>query len=393
MLVCGLEVNSFINYNNDDDDESVASSNLATSDVNAQRVRPNRRSAPQDSQLDSEYPKPTSSSHRRSGGPILATPDLNEKGDGNTPQDIAAKIASLKLTQNSDKRAANRRQQLQSSGPLNQDGRRSRGKKFSKAPPELTGLFFKSKADHLLDGDSTPSRHNDSEEEVESYGRDFKETYSLRNTRNMTYIDSHCHIDFLFKRHSMGKDRRWADYNSKYFQYSPESFEGFVAIYCEPYAFKDFMSYPHLLREPGVNCVAAFGIHPHSAQYYNEDIENRLRRALEHPKCTALGEIGLDYSDRASGASESIQKKVFIRQLQLAKEFRKNLVLHCRDADQDFNQILRDHMPKDWVMHRHCFTENVRLLDELLRTFPNMYIGFTNLIAFSSAHEPREAAR
>ena len=337
--------------------------------------------------------------------PVLGdAPEENPAATGDSPQSVVAKFEKLKMSQSSssEKRAANRRNQLQSSGKGILDtpssgggsggGGGRKGKKFTKAPVEFTNMLFKSKGDLLTEGMSSYTQ-SDSEDEVESWGRQFKEKFSLEKTTGEKFVDSHCHIDFLLKRHNMRKDSKWSEYNRRHFAYVPESFEGLVAVFCEPYAFREFQTYHHLLSEPGVNCVAAFGIHPHSAQHYNDDIEQRLIKALQHERCTALGEIGLDYSERASGASEAVQQRVFRRQLNLALKTGKNLVLHCRDADRDLNRILQEEMPRDWVMHRHCFTENVSLLEELLKTFPNMYIGFTNLICLGSAYEPREAAR
>lgn len=49
-----------------------------------------------------------------------------------------------------------------------------------------------------------------------------------------------------------------------------------------------------LLREDGV--WAAFGCHPHMVRDYDEETDEHLIKALEHPRVVALGEIGLDYS-------------------------------------------------------------------------------------------------
>ena len=300
--------------------------------------------------------------------------------------------------QQEDKRMELRRQQI-FGGPgsfaksMEKSSSRGSGKvKFVKATA-LTQHFVNpqqnSLADRLRDIETqSPQKPSAT---VEEWGRNFQSDYSLKKTSNQTYIDSHCHIDFLYKRHNLPKDCRLKFYNDKHFPYQPESFEGFVSVYCEPYAFQNFKSYPFLLNEPNVNCVAAFGIHPHSAHLYNDKVERELRIALDHEKCTALGEIGLDYSDRASEAPKNIQKDVFIKQLQLALDKKKNVVLHCRDADEDMNEILKRYCP-GITMHRHCFTENRKLLGYLLKTFPKMYIGFTNLISLKSADDPRQAA-
>ena len=322
---------------------------------------------------------------------------------GDNPDDsvsqLSEKVSSLDTRSQEEKRTELRRQQMfgrpsSFARSMEKSGSRGTGKvKFVKATA-LTQHFVnpqqKSLADRLHDIENQ-SPQSSSSANVEEWCRNFKSLYSLKNTGNQTYIDSHCHIDFLYKRYNLQKDCKFKYFNDKHFPYQPESFEGFVSVYCEPYAFQSFKSYPFLMEDRDVNCVAAFGIHPHSAHLYNDKVEKEMLIALDHPKCTALGEIGLDYSDRAAEAPAEVQKKVFIQQLKIALTKRKNVVLHCRDADDDMNEILKKYAP-GITMHRHCFTENRKLLGYLLKNFPNMFIGFTNLISLKSADDPRQAA-
>lgn len=51
-----------------------------------------------------------------------------------------------------------------------------------------------------------------------------------------------------------------------------------------------------LLDEDGV--YGAYGCHPHMAREYDCEVDENLIRALSHPSVVALGEIGLDYSQK-----------------------------------------------------------------------------------------------
>ena len=45
-------------------------------------------------------------------------------------------------------------------------------------------------------------------------------------------------------------------------------------------------------------------------------------------------------------------------------------------------------VPREWRIHRHCFTQDIDTAREWLAAFPNMYFGFTPLITRKSA--PRQ---
>jgi TatD DNase family protein len=66
---------------------------------------------------------------------------------------------------------------------------------------------------------------------------------------------------------------------------------------------------------------------------------------MKHPRCVALGEIGLDYHYTRS--PRQIQQTVFIRQLRNAVRLGKPLVLHTREADDDIKRIMKAEIPKD----------------------------------------------
>ncbi|KAL3224783.1 hypothetical protein MRX96_026370 [Rhipicephalus microplus] len=157
---------------------------------------------------------------------------------------------------------------------------------------------------------------------------------------------------------------------------SPLNYEGCVAVFCDPDTFKKRSVWRGLLAEKGV--WGAFGCHPHMAKLYDEDIEDAMIDALEQPKVVALGEIGLDYSSN-NNCDHKLQQLVFRRQLQLASKGKLPLVIHSRDATQDTLRILKEEMPADWPIHRHCFTGGWTEAQQWMDTFPNLFLGLTPL--------------
>jgi len=85
---------------------------------------------------------------------------------------------------------------------------------------------------------------------------------------------------------------------------------------------------------------ASVGVHPHDAKEFTEaDIPQLTRWLTTEKKVRALGEIGLDYYYDLS--PRDVQREAFARQLDLAYELGKPVILHIRDAHGDTIDILR----------------------------------------------------
>ena len=183
------------------------------------------------------------------------------------------------------------------------------------------------------------------------------------------FIDTHCHLDYVFERyHHRGT---FNDFANRY-NY-PTNFEGCISTFCDPAAFSSLGSWRDLLSEP--NVWGAFGIHPHNAKYFHTNgLVDKLLEGLQHPKCVAFGEIGLDYSDHSPSEPQT-QREILRHQLQLVIPFGKPLILHCRDAEQDLFQILTESLPQEWFIHLHCFTGELHVALQFMEQFPNLYLG------------------
>ncbi|KAJ3218924.1 hypothetical protein HDU67_003563 [Dinochytrium kinnereticum] len=135
----------------------------------------------------------------------------------------------------------------------------------------------------------------------------------------------------------------------------------------------------------------AVGVHPYHGRLYNNAVERDIISALAHPKNVALGEIGLDYAK--STVPKDLQKKVFIKQINLAITHQKPLVIHTREADTDTLEILQTYLPHTHPVHVHCFTSSAYLADKLLTHFPNAFLGFTGVVTFHNARNVQEIVR
>lgn len=196
----------------------------------------------------------------------------------------------------------------------------------------------------------------------------------------MDFIDTHCHLDSILERLEASD---FPDYRSRFL---PAGFGGCITISCHPASIDATLA---LMREPGVH--GAFGIHPHDAKSYDEDLEKKLVGAMADPKSVAWGEIGLDYHYTMS--PPETQREVFARQIRKGVELGKPLIIHTREAETETLEILRQEAPKDWKIHVHCFTSSPDMAEKLLDGFPDLCLGFTGIVTFKNAQELQEVVK
>ncbi|KAF8880294.1 hypothetical protein BD779DRAFT_1446351 [Infundibulicybe gibba] len=133
------------------------------------------------------------------------------------------------------------------------------------------------------------------------------------------------------------------------------------------------------------------GVHPHEAKHYNDDVEKDILEAMAHPRCVGWGEMGLDY--HYDNSPRDVQQVVFARQLKQAVKLGKSLTIHTREADEDTERILKEEVPPNHKIHIHCFTDSPDFGQRLLDYFPNLCIGITGVITYSSNTDTSEIVR
>ena len=128
----------------------------------------------------------------------------------------------------------------------------------------------------------------------------------------------------------------------------------------------------------------AIGVHPYDIESFKSlDFE----KYINHEKCVAIGECGLDYfrlegSDEEKEIEKQNQKKVFIAQIELAKKYKKPLIVHIRDASSDSKKILLDYNASEVGGVLHCFNADEELLSLAKENF---YFGIGGVLTFKNA--------
>ncbi|MFM2486010.1 TatD family hydrolase [Celerinatantimonas yamalensis] len=118
------------------------------------------------------------------------------------------------------------------------------------------------------------------------------------------------------------------------------------------------------------------GCHPHQASTFQTGDRQRIAQLCAHRKVVAVGECGLDYNRNYS--DPSVQRDVFAQQLDIAIELQKPVLLHERDAEDDFMDILAPRLAELPAAVLHCFTGSAGSLTRYLDA--GLYIGITGWI-------------
>jgi len=128
---------------------------------------------------------------------------------------------------------------------------------------------------------------------------------------------------------------------------------------------------------------AAVGIHPEELEGWSGSLDS-IRDLASHPKCVAIGEIGLDYYWDDSHKEE--QKALFRAQLALAQELDKPVIVHDREAHGDCFAIICEYPGLRGVFH--CYSGSAEMAKELLKR--GWYLGFDGPVTYKNARKTIE---
>ena len=106
---------------------------------------------------------------------------------------------------------------------------------------------------------------------------------------------------------------------------------------------------------------AAVGIHPDEVGSLNEETFAQMKELFKEEKVVAVGEIGLDYY--WDNEPREVQKKWFIRQLELARELDLPVLIHSREAAADTMEIMKEHA-KGLSGVIHCYSYSKEMAQE-----------------------------
>lgn len=143
------------------------------------------------------------------------------------------------------------------------------------------------------------------------------------------------------------------------------------------------------LAEKYPQTALCLGIHPHSAGETTAEQFGALAEQARRAKVVALGETGLDYY--YDFAPREKQKELFERFLALSKETGLPLVIHHRQAEEDFLQIVDQFFPSGLRGVMHCFTGSWAFAEQCMAR--GLFISISGIVTFKNAQALREVTR
>lgn len=179
------------------------------------------------------------------------------------------------------------------------------------------------------------------------------------------FIDTHCHLNFK----EFDADRNMAIGNAK-----KAGVKQFICPGANLFSSKQAVALAQ--KHPDV-VYAAVGFHPYEAQH------TPAVNQLPTENIVAIGEIGLDYhqykGEEAAGKKQN-QKLLFEEQLHLALKYNLPVIMHCREAFEDFFTVL-DSLPTKPRGVIHCFSGGLQEIR--FAQSHNLYIGIDGNVTYS----------
>lgn len=192
-------------------------------------------------------------------------------------------------------------------------------------------------------------------------------------------IDSHCHLNYDYAPKTVDdlvREARQADVRAM------------VTIGTDLPSIEQVRA----ISEKYPDVYHSVGVHPHDAVTLSDSDSRLLEEAALHPKCRAVGEIGLDY--HYDHSPREVQRQRLDQQLEIALSVKKPIVIHSREGEDDLLESLtryaRKLSPDKIPGIIHCFTGTEKF--GLACIDLGFYISFSGIITFKKAEDVRVAA-
>lgn len=136
------------------------------------------------------------------------------------------------------------------------------------------------------------------------------------------------------------------------------------------------------------NVKAIIGYCPDVAKDYDQAAEDLLVEQVKGGQVVAIGEIGLDYYWDES--PRDVQREVFARQIEVARDLQLPVNIHTRDAFEDCLQILKE-ADLEYGAVLHSYNGGPEWTEKFLDL--NVNFSFSGVVSFKKAAEVHESAK
>ena len=133
-------------------------------------------------------------------------------------------------------------------------------------------------------------------------------------------------------------------------------------------------------------CYFTAGFHPTELKKYREGDLDKIAEIANHPKCVAIGEIGLDY--HYPDTDKELQHEIFLKQLKLAHVLNLPVQIHSRDCAEDMLTLLKENA--DLLNNGallHCYSHSTEIAAELEKL--GLYFSFGGTSTWSGSKKAK----
>ena len=191
----------------------------------------------------------------------------------------------------------------------------------------------------------------------------------------MIFVDTHCHLN---------SEQLYKDYDNVKKDAEKEGVKLFIVPGFDLESSKIALKLAHEYE----NVYAAIGFHPTEIKHYSDLEYKWLEDNIKDDKVVALGEIGFDLHWDTTTLEEQMES--FLRQIRIAKEVNKPLIIHSRDALNLTYQALKDNDCHLLGGVMHSFSGSIEMAKEFIKL--NFYIGLGGPVTFTNAKDPKIVA-
>ena len=130
------------------------------------------------------------------------------------------------------------------------------------------------------------------------------------------------------------------------------------------------------------------GLHPTELDDYSDNFFDYLEELIKKDEVVGIGECGLDYY--WDDSKKELQKKVFLKQIELSQKYNKPLIIHSRDAIGDTLEVLKSvGKPINGVMHG--YSGSLEMAREFIKL--GLKIGIGGVVTFKNAKNVKEVVK
>ena len=192
------------------------------------------------------------------------------------------------------------------------------------------------------------------------------------------FIDSHCHLDCI------DLDEHENSLSTLMKSIEENGVEHMLCVCIDLFEFDKMYElvkdYPQVSVSAGMHPIHAIG-----EELSTEQILDFVKRK----EVVAVGETGLDYFYQKD--QPEWQKQRFRHHINAAKQVKKPVIVHTRDAATDTINIIKEESARDCGGVIHCFTEDWAFAKMALDQ--GFYISFSGIATFKTAQQIREVVR